>query len=334
MGTGSRAQFRANNRTILAAADHDQESFGLVWALSQRHAGGLFSATTLKELLQEPTQLPDDADEDMSRTYKQLTTAIVSDMNRLCLPENIPAYGSTPVFSDKASEEKFWKRTGYQLHDYKKNYASLKKIPPSDPHPKRNRAKFVDGFVDDSHPDVVVWRQRHPMVIDVDYPDATAGYGSTRRGIQSRQNMQYLISRYMQSQKGSTEYYENKVAMHRIRAYMRGNLDVAGIQELRTMIISRLGLNNLACQYAKALGLYKQPSIEDWDARDGTGEDCRNFLKMIMESRIFRKFDDGKVPFYRRPAQYLAAAMAAAGFNTRRLLPHWTSCKTWTSRIE
>lgn len=34
------------------------------------------------------------------------------------------------MFSDPSSQEKFWKRTGYELHTYAQNYAGLKKYPP------------------------------------------------------------------------------------------------------------------------------------------------------------------------------------------------------------
>lgn len=51
--------------------------------------------------------------------YRRLTTEITAEMNRLCLPANITAfYGSSPVFSDRESQERFWRRTGYNLHDY------------------------------------------------------------------------------------------------------------------------------------------------------------------------------------------------------------------------
>lgn len=51
-------EFRGNNKpTVLAAAEPDQESSGFVWSTLQRHAGVLFSASTITELLQEPAEL-------------------------------------------------------------------------------------------------------------------------------------------------------------------------------------------------------------------------------------------------------------------------------------
>lgn len=38
---------------------------------------------------------------------------------------------------------------------------------------------------------------------------------------------------------------------------------------------------------------------------------------MIIDAKIFRIFDIEKVPFYRRPAQYLAVGIEAAGFNNK-----------------
>lgn len=93
--------------TVLAAAKPEQGSFGFEWSLSQRHCGGLFSSATLSELLKEPSELPPDADVDTSRQYRQVTTAILAEMLRLCLPVNVGAYGSVPMCTDPEDTEKF-----------------------------------------------------------------------------------------------------------------------------------------------------------------------------------------------------------------------------------
>lgn len=232
---------------------------------------------------------------------------MTSQMHRLCLPVNIPEYGSSPMFSDPSSQEKFWKRTGYELHTYAQNYAGLKKIPPSDPHPKRDRKRFEAGLIDSSHPDIVAWEKRHPNVIDEDYPEATAGYGSTRRGLTSKANMRYLISRYMESQKGSEKYQESRMAMNLIRAYASGSLDNEHLIILRKLFIYRISLNKVANQYASALGFYKLPAIKDWNAQDGLHSkfyDTQTFnrwVRTILESRIFHTTEHQPGPFYRRP---------------------------------
>lgn len=120
-------------------------------------------------------------------------------MYRLCLPENIPDYGSSPLFSLRRENEKFWRRTGYELHQYRSNYDKLKKIKASDPHPKRDRKRSNPENVDSNDPMILAWMERHPGLIDEDYPEATAGYGGTRRRLFSQSNMKYLFTEYLAS---------------------------------------------------------------------------------------------------------------------------------------
>lgn len=259
-------EFQGSNKsTVLATAEPEQETFGTAWSNSQRHAGCLFSTSTITKLLQEPPELPPDADEDTTIEYKKLTNAILSQMYRLFLPGNISDYGLTPVFSSPNNQEKFWERAGYALHDYRSNYNQLKKFPASDPHPKQDRKRFEDGLVDSSHPDIIVPEQRHSDVVDDEYPEAIAGYGSTRRGLKNKTDMNYLISRYMRTQKGSTGYVESKMLMDRIRIYYRNALDSKGQVFSRKVLISRLFLNKFANKYAEALGLHELPPFEEWD---------------------------------------------------------------------
>ena len=335
-------EFRGNNKpTILAAA----ETFETAWSNSQRHAGCLFSTSTFTKLLQEPAELPSDADKDTSREYRDLTNAILSQMYRLCLPGNISDYGSTPVFSNPDNQEEFWERTGYALHDYRTNYNQLKKIPASDPHPKQDGKRFEGGLVDSSYPDIIAWEQCHPSVVDDEYPEATAGYGSTRRGLKNKTDMGYLMYRYMRSQKGSTGYLESKMLMDRIRMYYRNGLDPKGQVFLRKVLISRLVLNKFANRYAEALGLHKLPPIEEWDVSDGkhakeyTRDTFDRFTRILTDSRIFHTFGRRMGPFYRRPAQYLASSMGLAGYNESdviaaiKTLRHLASEKAFTDPI-
>lgn len=263
-------EFQGNNKsTVLVTAEPEQEAFGTAWSNSQRHAGCLFSTSTITKLLQERPELPPDTDEDTTIEYEKLTNAILSQMYPLFLPGDISDYGSTPVFSSPNNQEKFWETTGYALHNYRSNYNQLKKIPACDPHPKQDRKIFEDGLVDSSHPDIIAPEQRHPDVVDDEYPGATAGYGSTRRGLKSKTDMGYLISRYMHSQKGSTGYVESKMLMDRIRVYYRNALDPKGQVFLRKVLISCLVLNRFANKYTEALGLHELSPIEEWDVSEG-----------------------------------------------------------------
>ena len=305
---------------ILAAANKQQESFGFAWSQSQRHAGGLFSSATLSELIKEPEVFL--SGNDISREYRELTTALIAEMNRLCLPVNINArYGSSPVFTDTGSQEKFWRRTGYGLHRYKENYDKLPTAPPSDPHPKRNRKKFAAEFVDGNETDIVSWNARHPNIVDEDYPEATGGYGRTRRGLLSSLNMQYLVRKYLQSNPGS-HTIEHKVLMHLIREFYDTSMNDDRKLHLRGLLISRLQMNKQANQDVKLLGLYRVRSIEEW----GMAQTCEeyeyttfiNFFDRISSSGLYDstpRSNGKKSRYYRKPAQYLAAAMALAGYH-------------------
>lgn len=136
--------------------------------------GGYFHRPQYQSWQKSPPSLPPAPDQDTSREYQELATALVAEMHRLCLPANIEeGYGSSPVFSDPKSQEKFWKRTGYSLNHYEDNYNKLPTALASDPHPKRNRKKFDACFIDGNDPEIVAWRERHPHIVDEDFPEAT-----------------------------------------------------------------------------------------------------------------------------------------------------------------
>ena len=316
--------FRGQQMTVLAAAKSDEESFGFAWSHSQRHGGGVFSAATLSELLNEPIEMPPDANTDTSREYMELTTAILAEMLRLCLPVNIPAYGSTPVFTDaEGKTEKFWKRTGYELHNYMRNYQKLRKIAASDPHPKRNRKKFDANFIDDKDPDVVAWHERHPGVFDPEFPEATAGYGGSRRGLDSKSNLKFLIRAFLNTRPGPEEQ-DHRLMLRAIRAFINGRMDSQRQLILRQQIIGRLHLNECANQYAHALELCDMPPIEKWTPDDSVNsgmeqfETFRLWTRLVVDSHLLPA-EKLPGPYYRKPAQYLAWAMIKAEKNEAEL---------------
>ncbi|KAL2005332.1 hypothetical protein VTN00DRAFT_2543 [Thermoascus crustaceus] len=146
----------------------------------------------------------------------------------------------------------------------------------------------------DSHPDVVAWKQRHPGLLDDDYPKTTAGHGGTGRGIHSVGNMNWLIKLHPNSLPGNLEVTEHEL------------------------------------MYARALNLYKLPKIERWSHTQGYRTetyDCETFRRLselVSDSRLFYLNPaDTKIrygPYYRKPAQYLAAATAAAGYNGKEVM--------------
>ena len=180
-------------------------------------------------------------------------------MHRLCLPVNIQAgYGSSPVFTDNESREKFWRRTGYDLHRYLKTYNRVRTIPVSDPHPKRNRKTSEAEFVDGNDPEIVARRQRYPGTFDEDYPEAAGGYGRTTRGLLSERNMQHLIKCYFRSNP-VLQTVEHPMFMQSIRAYNGGFLGRDEQMCLRAVLISRFQLNRRANIYTKFLGAVPVP---------------------------------------------------------------------------
>lgn len=148
LGRDDEFQGRDLKPAILAVAEKEEDSFFYAWPHSQSHAGGMFSSTTVSETAQILL-----SDENASREYRELTTTLVAEMHRLCLSVSIrDGYGSSPVFTDSKSQEKFWRRTGYRLHHYKENYD---KLPTFDPRPKGDGKWFKAGCVDANDPKIL-----------------------------------------------------------------------------------------------------------------------------------------------------------------------------------
>ncbi|OJJ85623.1 uncharacterized protein ASPGLDRAFT_24639 [Aspergillus glaucus CBS 516.65] len=96
------------------------------------------------------------------RAYSQMMTDI-TEMHRLCLPENDPFDWSNPVSTDLAYNGKFWQRT---LHGYKANYDALWRIPASLKHLSEERSmptspKLSISARDILGPSTTLW---HPIL--------------------------------------------------------------------------------------------------------------------------------------------------------------------------
>lgn len=320
--------------TIMAATKKKQESHAFGWSSSLRHAGGAFTGAFLNELLKEPdfedirSGLPEDVPPKTARTYESMTHAVLAEAHRLCLPENIPGFGSTPVFTTEGAHDKFWKRTEYSLHDYKKNYDKLPKIPCSDPHPKYDRKTIVDGMIDDDDPRVVEWEKRNPnwmaMFHNADeFADATGGYGSTMRGLHSSVNMRYLIRQYMLSKPGSDTSSWGIYVKGKILQFHMGKLTPTNTAKLRRLLMFRLQMNDLADQFVRILNIDTFPPISQWEIGHQKlyGDhlpEAEKIMDVIMESGIFSR-PKGRYgmpgPSYQKPTMYLAYAMLESNIN-------------------
>lgn len=83
------------------------------------------------------------------------------------------------------------------------------------------------------------------------------------------------------------------------------------------MLTARLALNDLVGQYRSALGLEKLPPFEEWNVlgfrKALPGLD--RFARILTDAGILRVIPSRVLRYsYRRPAQYLAAEMATAGY--------------------
>ncbi|KAK2808266.1 hypothetical protein FQN50_004821 [Emmonsiellopsis sp. PD_5] len=323
-------EFQISTTTMAAAQEEEDESFGFSWPSSLRHASGLFSNAFLHELVKEPQYedirlgLPDDAPPKVARSYESMTRAVLADAHRVCIPDNMPSYGSTPLFTADGGHEKFWRRSRYSLHNYKANYDQLMKIPPSDPHPKYGRRTAVDdGEIDDSDPRVVEWEKRNPDWMRLfrnpaDFADATGGYGTTMRGLDSRLNMWFLIRQYTSSKPGSSSSGWGIYIKNQIFQFKTGSSSKEQTEALRRLLIFRLQMNQVADMLVTKLNINKLPPIREWDLRyqkvsGGHPPLARKFMALIKESGIFRGDAGMYRPGYQKPVMYLAYSMLESG---------------------
>ncbi|KAK2741081.1 hypothetical protein FQN55_008485 [Onygenales sp. PD_40] len=318
---------------IAVAPEEEEESLGFSWPSSLRHAGGLFSNAFLHELVKEPQYedirlgLPADAPPKVAHSYESTTRAVLADAHRVCISDNMPSYGSTPLFAADRGHEKFWRRTGYSLHNYQANYDQLMKIPPSDPHPKYGWRTSIDGEIDDTDRRVDEWEKRNPDLMRLfrnpdDFADATGGYGTTMRGLDSRLNMWFLIRQYTSSKPGSSSSSWGIYIKNMIFHFKTGSCSKEQTEALRRLLIFRLQMNQVADMLVTKLNINKLPPIREWDLRyqkvsGGHPPLAVKFMALIKESHIFSPppgDNAGKFgPGYQKPVMYLAYSMLESG---------------------
>lgn len=255
-------------------------------------------------------------------------TTLLAETLRLCLPTSIDACGSGPVFADPEDTGRFWTRTGYELLSYKSNYDKLQRVPASDPRPKALGGKSEAGYINGSqyhcHPVVVAWKQQpHLDILNPAFPQATVGYGSTKRGLTSRSSIEYLVKQFLASRPWPFEY-DQKMLQRSIATFNRGAMNEQQLLYLRQVLLHRLHMNDCANQYVRALGLglgmYNQapgslppPLIEDWGPIAATSDEYRTistWTRTVLQAGLFRP---PRGPVYRKPALYLCWVVLASG---------------------
>lgn len=149
---------------------------------------------------------------------------------------------------------------------------------------------------------------------------------------ENQHDINHLVNLYLHSQPpGSREVREHKWLMSFVRLFHSGQTKEKENRLLFHILIARLEMNRRANLYARALGIYKLPPIEEWNQLRGYRTEIysyrtfRRFFQLVIDSHLFhpdipagtkaRKYG----PYYRKPAQYLAAAMATAGYDKKEV---------------
>ena len=317
--------------TVMATAQPDQESWAWEISCSQRHAGGVYTSAFLKELQDEPTKLPDDATTHEARSYQELCQDIISEASRLCLRVT----GSKPMFTPEGGHDKFWKRTGIPLADYKKNYDRLEKVPASDANPIKDTKRPLDEI---SMKEIAAWEARHPEEAKLEFGSRTGGYGRTTRGMQS--SLEYLANQYLRSKPGARNMPANTALHNDIELFLRRPwaYDYEHIEMIRSQILYRTWAMRSANSYREWLNLNKVTTIEKWDGAN-QGKDfpyVEENLAMVRASGLFQRPDTIHGYWgqrWQKPFYYLAYAFAASGYGPRDLPKLLSSLKGYNQKI-
>ena len=93
---------------------------------------------------------------------------------------------------------------------------------------------------------------------------------------------------------------------------------------LRAVLSITLQLNRRATIYVKFLGLYRLPNIEEWSlgqtSRKLEPAVFKQFFGKVASSGLFQievGLERRRGPYYRKPPQYMASAMAFAKYDER-----------------
>ena len=301
--------------TVMAGAEHLQETHAWAASASQRHAGGVYTSAFLQELQKEPSSLGSYASEEELRDYRRYTHDVVVLMEKLCVPERIPDFGSRPSFSQEGLDEKFHKRTGFELSRYKYNYDQLRRLPPSDPKPDSDY-KQPPGSV--TIEEALAWQQRHPELSPMAFTHATGGYGGTRRGLKS--STKYLVTRYLTYNDDETRTAATNIGlMNTIRDFQAGRVhnNTEKLITLRRTLLFRLWVTAKANSYARYLDL-QVPPLEVWVKiqKPAPPLTYNDIQATISSYRLFEQPDvegDWGMGYF-RTYRYFAYGLAVTGY--------------------
>ncbi len=312
----------------MAAALESKDSSACVRSTSQRHAGAVYISAFLTELQKEAAELPEDTNAEQVRLYRDLQRGIIAEYERLCIPSRSEIGGSTPKYTQEAVSEQFWRRTGYELTHYKRNYDALQKVAASDPNPYLDKKRDMDTVPAE---EVAAWQARHPEGCDPEESERTAGYGTTHRGL-TTSSLLYIANYYWKSFPGSFEVPSNTTLHSVVELYLAGATmeDEEQLQSLRRTLVYRVWMMGRANEYVKWLGLQNVPRIEDWNPENPPVRPCICSYKEIytalssagLFAGLFSRPDEFRYKWgvaYRKPFYYLSYAFSVSGYQLNDL---------------
>lgn len=104
------------------------------------------------------------------------------------------------------------------------------------------------------------------------YPEATGGYGSTRRGLASKENLIYLVDRYIASRPARPHDQTHQYCLSALIRLVTSDLPRRWREKLRRIFLCRLSVNDLANEYVQTLRVDIVP-IEEWRRQPYVGEE-------------------------------------------------------------
>ena len=150
----------------LATENKQQESFGFAWSHSQRHARGWVVFISNIQSWLRSLGFSWEGNRISGRDEPPLSSVFLLTYSNTGLASTVTTKKTT---------------TNYRQHYYLPTQSAM-------------REKFTAETVDGNEPNIVSWNARLQSIVDEDYPEATGGYGRTRKEqLSSSLNMQYLV---------------------------------------------------------------------------------------------------------------------------------------------
>ena len=307
--------------TTMAAAPQLQQSESWQQAVSGRFGGSTFSSAVVEQLLKEANLPPPSPTPNPShlRSYQK----VVADVKSTLYNELDVRFPTKLIFGAQGDRwhDGFRERSGLQSTHYRECYEALRQVPASGLSPEDDRSRRLD---DVPKSEIQAWRERNGAAEPSDERMARgmSGGGAYSQSSRLSSIVRSMACRYLQSCPGADTMASNVGAHYLVRQAAQGHLARDQFDEAIDLLLYRIGMMRLAGQYVLELKLDFIPAAwyddQVWD-RDHPGqtEAKDRALSEIMRlgtSLFPRRPPDVYCP-YAKPAQYLAAALAASGMD-------------------